>query len=208
MTPHVLSRTAQRAALLAVALLAQACTTPPPSVAPTQAAPGGAAAGHPYQGVFVSGCQPLVDGLAFLDRIELTPRGRDVAVQYRKVFFTDKQCRADTLLVTYNLPISHWTIGEPVLLNGKTGHRISTVTEPGKLTATPAQLDAITETPDAFVMRYGDGKQLPVEKATEGARTKELRLVDQGRLYVSNQETASDEAFPETVDFDNFYERP
>lgn len=222
------------AALIATVLLAQGCASLAPSspaagsAAPSASSTGAtttattpipagavgsgatsAAPSHPYRGVFQSQCQPLTEGLEFVDRIELTPQGSTVAVQYRKQFFGGTGCKADTLLVTFNLPVSQWTVGEAVTLQGKPGHRITTATPDGQITATPARPGAVEDKGDTFVLRFGEGgsKQLPVEKKTQGGRTKELRLVDGDRLYVSDQTAANDTDYPQTVDFDFPYQR-
>jgi len=184
MTTHFFTRWTAGFALIA---LLGACATKPP-IDTTPKAPLTA----PYSGLFIaSGCTELETGLYYADALELKPRDeRMVDASYIKVFFSTPMCERSSQLIKFTLPQATWEVIGQTLVDGKQMDQVIVTLVVGKLKGDIANPNKVKETDTSFVITFGEkNTELPLQKETEGSVAKELRLIEDGRLYMSDSES-------------------
>lgn len=170
--------------LVAIGLMT-GCATRPTTPAPAPQA----ALTAPYEGLFISaGCAELTPGLYYADALELKPRdARFVDAGYFKVFFSSPHCERQSQLIKFTMPQATWEVVGQTLIDGKHMDQVIVTLVVGQLKGEIFNKDKVKETPTSFVITYGEkNEELPLHKETEGSIDKELRLIENGRLYTSD----------------------
>jgi hypothetical protein len=163
-----------------------ACATKQPKV--VSAAPA-APLTAPYQGVFISACSELTPGLYYADALKLKPKdARFVSAAYTKVFFLSPNCEASSRLIKFDMPEGSWEVIGQTLIDGKHIDQVIVNLVVGQLKGeiyNPAQ---VKETADSYVITFGENNKhsLPLQKETGASVDKELRLIENGRLHMSD----------------------
>lgn len=160
----------------------------------------------PYNGLFVSGCDNIAEGLYTRDLMTLKQKGKQVDAKYDKAFYTADGCSREALLVTMHLPAVTWTIEDKVKIDGEAVDRITSSTAAGEITVTAGQADKVKETPTDWLLTIGT-EQLPIQKKTEALVQKDLRQVRQNRLLLGDPDPLGPDGYPEALLRNHPYER-
>lgn len=142
----------------------------------------------PYEGLFIAaGCTELDVGLYYADALQLKPRdARFVDADYFKVFFSSPNCERQSQLIKFSMPRATWEVIGQTLIDGKNVDQVIVTLVVGPLKGEIANPKQVTETPTTYVIRFGEKGELPLQKETEGSVDKELRLIENGRLHMSD----------------------
>ena len=160
----------------------------------------------PYNGLFVSGCDNIAEGLYTRDLMTLKQKGKQVDAKYDKAFYTADGCSHGAWLVTMHLPAVTWTIEDTVKIDGEAVDRITSNTAAGEITVTAGQADKVKETPTDWLLTIGT-EQLPIQKKTEALIQKDLRQVRQNRLLLGDPDPLGPDGYPEALLRNHPYER-
>lgn len=199
------SAPAAQAPAQAVQAVSASTVAPLPAMSPARLA----AHATPYRGRFASACQAIDPDLHYIDSVELSPSGTGhvVNVRYRKALFSAPNCSKGSQLVTLALPAATWTFDGRGTASGKEVDLITIIGKAGPITATIAQRKKVEETADRLTVYYGKGSQLPISKTMNGANSKAVRRLENGRLYHGNDAPLSANGYPAELDLANVYTR-
>jgi hypothetical protein len=190
-----------------------ACNTPSLAIEQTQtpkaiAADAKASRAFAYNGLFISPCSELDNGLYFADALELKPKnGTTVNAQYIKAFFSSSQCETDSRLVQLRMPLATWEIVGLVTINDKSVDQVKVTLGAGLITGVISNASKVKETAAMFDISYGNkDSNLPLQKQSDGAVEKELRLLDGNKLYFSDSGSpTSGDGFPTGLALDDAF---
>lgn len=171
--------------------LLTACALPPtqPTVEPLKAPWT-----EPYKGMFTAaGCGELDNGLYYADAVEVSPRTeRVVNADYIKVFFSSPDCSVKSQLIIFHLPRSEWEIVGQTLIDGKNVDQVIVRLMAGKMKGHISNPDKVKESDTTYTIIYGsENEELVLQKVATGAVDKELRLIENDRLFFSDIESQS-----------------
>ncbi|HEX5373197.1 MAG TPA: hypothetical protein VFW84_10745 [Aquabacterium sp.] len=186
------------------------CAQVHPAAASSASAPAAPWASAAYKGRFDTSCMAISEGLYYFDILTLTPTdARTVSAVYQKAFFGAEDCPADSLLVTLTLPTSTWVLDGQTKIDGRTVDQVTVTLVEGLLQSTTTPRAKTTDSDKNLLIEFGNPvRQVAIQKFTEGSVDKELRLLENNRLYISPPDKPkTDGTYPDALDMDFFFSR-
>lgn len=152
----------------------------------------------PYNGLFVSGCDNIAEGLYTRDLMTLEQHDEQVNATYDKAFYVTDDCKDKSLLVTLRLPPVTWKLEGQTQIKGKPVDRVTVHLRGGMIKATVAQTDKVTETEDTVILKVGD-EDVPINKMAERSVDRDLRQLINNQLRLGDPESLDAAGYPQSL---------
>jgi len=152
----------------------------------------------PYNGLFVSGCDNIAEGLYTRDLMTLKQHDEQIDATYDKAFYLADGCKPETLLVTLRLPPVTWKLEGQTHIQGKSVDKVAVHLKSGTIKVTIAQADKATETDDTLILKVGD-EDVPISKRAEGAVDRDLRQLIKNQLRLGDPESMGADGYPRSL---------
>jgi len=152
----------------------------------------------PYNGLFVSGCDNIAEGLYTRDLMSLKQYDAQINATYDKAFYVADDCKDKSLLVTLRLPPVTWKLEGQTQIEGKPVDQVAIHLRGGMIKATIAQTDKVTETEDMLVLKVGD-EDVPISKMAERSVDRDLRQLIKNQLRLGDPEAMGADGYPQSL---------
>lgn len=152
----------------------------------------------PYNGLFVSGCDNIAEGLYTRDLMTLKQHDEQIDATYDKAFYLADGCNVKTLLATMRLPPVTWKLEGQTQIQGETVDKVAVHLRGGMIKVTIAQADKVTETEDLVTLKVGT-EDVPISKVAERFVDRDLRQLIKNRLRLGDPESLNANGYPQSL---------